>query len=106
MRAAHVVDNNIVNILIVDNLSFPVKEGFLVEDTGDESVGGWAQIGGTYINQTFIPPKPSNEEQELNRRVAYEVEADPLFFKAQRGEATQEEWLAKVAEIKNRYPKD
>jgi len=32
------------------------------------------------------------------------AEADPLFFKWQRGEATQEEWLAKVAEIRQLYP--
>jgi hypothetical protein len=42
---------------------------------------------------------------ESNRRNAYIAEADPLFFKAQRGEATMEEWEAKVTEIKNRYPK-
>jgi hypothetical protein len=40
-----------------------------------------------------------------NRRAAYITEADPLFFKAQRGEATMEEWQAKVAEIKSRFPK-
>ena len=40
-----------------------------------------------------------------NRRSAYITEADPLFFKAQRGEATMEEWQAKVAEIKARWPK-
>ncbi len=39
------------------------------------------------------------------RRNAYITEADALFFKAQRGEATIEEWQAKVAEIKARYPK-
>lgn len=36
------------------------------------------------------------------RAEAYRVESDPLFFKAQRGEATMEEWLAKVEEIKVR----
>ena len=41
-----------------------------------------------------------------NRRVAYINEADPLFFKAQRGEATMEEWQAKIAEIKARFPKE
>lgn len=41
----------------------------------------------------------------LCRRAAYQQEADPLFFKAQRGEATIGEWQAKVAEIKARYPK-
>jgi hypothetical protein len=40
-----------------------------------------------------------------NRRAAYITEADPLFFKAQRGEATMDEWQAKVAEIKARFPK-
>jgi len=38
------------------------------------------------------------------RAAAYRDEADPLYFKAQRGEATMEEWLAKVEEIKARYP--
>lgn len=40
-----------------------------------------------------------------NRRIAYIAEADPLFFKAQRGEATMEDWQAKVVEIKERFPK-
>jgi hypothetical protein len=43
---------------------------------------------------------------DSNRRAAYINEADPLFFKAQRGEATMAEWQAKVAEIKTRYPKE
>lgn len=43
---------------------------------------------------------------EVLRRAAYEAEADPLFFKAQRGEATLEEWQAKIAEIKARFPKE
>lgn len=38
------------------------------------------------------------------RQAAYQSEADPLFFKAQRGESTMEAWLAKVAEIKTRFP--
>jgi hypothetical protein len=47
---------------------------------------------------------PAKEMQEAARRAAYAVEADPLFFMSQRGEATVEEWEAKVAEIKARYP--
>jgi len=39
------------------------------------------------------------------RRGAYNSESDPIFFKAQRGEATIEEWLLQVQEIKQRYPK-
>lgn len=51
----------------------------------------------------FTAP-PSKEVQQEARRVAYVLEADPLFFKAQRGEATIEEWGAKIEEIKVRYP--
>lgn len=43
-------------------------------------------------------------EAKENRAAAYAAEADPLFFKSQRGEATTAEWEAKVAEIKARYP--
>ena len=38
------------------------------------------------------------------RQAAYTAESDPIFFMAQRGEATVAEWEAKVAEIKARYP--
>lgn len=38
------------------------------------------------------------------RSYAYQQESDPLFFKWQREESTQAEWLAKVAEIKLRFP--
>jgi hypothetical protein len=45
------------------------------------------------------------EQAENYRKAAYIAEADPLFFKAQRGEIEQQVWLEKVAEIKARYPK-
>jgi hypothetical protein len=41
---------------------------------------------------------------QQQRAAAYTAEADPLFFKSQRGEATIEEWEAKVSEIRTRYP--
>jgi hypothetical protein len=47
------------------------------------------------------------QQQESNKQAraqAYREESDPLFFKADRGEATREEWLAKVEEIRSRYP--
>jgi hypothetical protein len=45
-----------------------------------------------------------NKEQSNKRLLAYTAEADGIYFKAQRGEATMAEWEAKVAEIKARYP--
>lgn len=38
------------------------------------------------------------------RRAAFTAEADPLFFKVQRGEAAEAEYQAKIAEIRARHP--
>jgi hypothetical protein len=57
------------------------------------------------IDQSKLAAKKA-AEAEANRKAAYEQEADPLFFKAQRGEATLQEWQDKIAEIKARFPKD
>lgn len=72
---------------------------------------GNVRFGETWDGTKFVevdkpepPKKPSNEQQAELRRVAYEKEADPLFFMVQRGEATQEQWQAKLQEIKDRYP--
>jgi hypothetical protein len=45
-----------------------------------------------------------NEKAQRERAAAYAAEADSLFFKSQRGEATVQEWQDKVAEIKARFP--
>jgi hypothetical protein len=52
-----------------------------------------------------LQPIKAAEEAIRQRQQAYIAEADPLFFKAQRGEVTMEEWQAKVADIKARFPK-
>jgi hypothetical protein len=51
----------------------------------------------------LIADQPRKEAQAA-RAAAYASEADPLFFKYQRGEATKEEWEAKIEEIRSRYP--
>jgi hypothetical protein len=89
--------------------------------------GQWALVAETAILEPFgftvadFPDAPKPEKPDYNpdereaqrktdeaiesRRNAYIAEADPLFFKAQRDEATYQEWLDKIAEIKARYPK-
>jgi len=62
-----------------------------------------AEIDAEVARLTALEPARIASE---NRRAAYIAEADPLFFKAQRGEATVEEWQEKVAEIKQRFPKE
>ena len=82
----------------------------------------WMLDGDTYDGLTWLSdtPKPSQAELdaawptvqhnqqraaiENQRKAAYQQEADPLFFSYQRGEATEQEWLDKVAEIKLAYP--
>lgn len=103
MRAINLDGTKVLNVIIVEDLSFPVAEGTLIEDISSPEIG-YAQCGGWYIGGKFYPPRPSNEEQAEHRRKAYEAEADPIFFLIQRGEATQEQWQAKITEIKDRYP--
>lgn len=69
----------------------------------EDWVGGKYCLDGSSwtINPLWVDPKA---QQEAARKAAYQQEADPLFFMSQRGEATVEEWQAKVAEIKARYP--
>jgi hypothetical protein len=55
-------------------------------------------------NRQAVEAKAAEMQAQAARSAAYTTEADPLFFKAQRGEATIEEWQAKVAEIRSRYP--
>jgi hypothetical protein len=62
-----------------------------------------AEIAAEVARLTALEPARIATE---NRRTAYIAEADALFFKAQRGEATMQEWQAKVTEIKNRFPKE
>jgi hypothetical protein len=66
--------------------------------------GDYGPIGEPMVIPVPPPPPPTNAEQSEKRKLAYEQESDPIFFMAQRGEATTEQWDAKIAEIKARYP--
>lgn len=46
----------------------------------------------------------ANDRAERQRAEAFVKEADPLFFGWQRGENTEQVWLDKVAEIRERFP--
>lgn len=53
-----------------------------------------------------VDQRKANQLESLKqqRAQAYAQEADPLFFKAQRGEILLSDWEVKVNEIRNRYP--
>jgi hypothetical protein len=82
--------------------SFNTSTQKVVEGAPTQVDGQWAQ---TWLVVEMTPEELVARSLELEqvRRAAYQQEADPLFFKWQRGEATKEAWLDKVAEIKARF---
>jgi hypothetical protein len=84
----------------------------------------WSLNNNDYEQLTWLDdtPKPTQEELdaawpavnyanqyaavEAARLLAYEQTSDPIFFKWQRGDATEAEWRAAVAKVKldNPYP--
>lgn len=77
-------------------------------------VEGEPVFNGTYAEKTWIVVDATPEEIEYRQQKElkglesrkledYRNESDPIFFKWQRGEATEQEWLDKVAEIKQRW---
>lgn len=68
---------------------------------GDE----WVEVAAeTIAHQKELVRQKKEAEVSLLRKAAYQDEADPLFFKYQRGVVSKEKWLSKVSEIQARYP--
>jgi hypothetical protein len=107
---------NMTNELYAEFDVYPVKEVTppvvdhtknLTEELPNFIEGEWTQVWVVAdASQEEVDTRKAdlNAEAEYNRVNAYRNEADPLFFKAQRNEATMEEWIAKVNEIKIRFP--
>ena len=81
-----------------------IDDGTGAFDAQDNQVAIDENLVATEIDRLLLISK--TKEAERKRKAAYIAESDPLFFKAQRGEATMEEWQAKVQEIKTKYPKE
>jgi hypothetical protein len=95
-----VIENGVMVNVALAEAEYAAEQGWVLLPHG-------VILGSTYDGETFGPPLgivPTHQEQLDKRAAAYNTEADPLFFMSQRGEATLEEWQAKVAEIKARFP--
>lgn len=82
----------------------------------------WTLDGEDYSGLTWLDdtPKPTQaeldaawpqveydrayEQVEQARHAAYITDADPLFFKWQRGTGTEKEWLDAVQAVKDAHP--
>jgi hypothetical protein len=107
--------SEIPDTLLAEYNVYPAKPTPQPSHTETEVVedAGYLQLAdNSWVQAWRVRPMTEQELAELaqqkdaQRKRAYQNEADPLFFKWQRGEGTQEAWLAKVEEIKSRYPKE
>jgi hypothetical protein len=80
-----------------------LPDGIDYKETTLNSPKGWYVVDGEEVKQE--PEKDPKQQRKL-RRLAYQQEADPLFFKWQRGESSEAEYKEKILEIKRRYPYD
>ena len=83
------------NGLTIEVINWHKEVGYIIAEvnrplTKDEN--------GEYIDD--ITEDEINLGTKAIRELLYRVEADPLFFKVQRGEIDNQIWLDKVAEIK------
>ena len=114
---------------LVEEGLVPVPEGKKLNEAGTDFVdmteaekvaAGLIQlkpdekISGNYIikksekeqyDAGLISKEEYNAYIDRQREASYRQEADPLGMQALRGDIDKAEWLAKIAEIKQRYPK-
>jgi len=80
----------------------------VVEGTPQMNENGvWTQLWETVdASEEEVTENIKNIKNEIQRqrRIAYQLEADPIFFKWKRAESDEETYLNKVTEIKERYP--
>ena len=69
--------------------------------------GEFEQVDGAWSLPYVVTDMPLEDKirnLKAARAQAYADEADPMFFKAERGEGSRADWEAKVQEIRERFP--
>ena len=68
--------------------------------------GNQVQLDQTKVDAAavIVAKEQALETARRNRAAAYAAESDPIFFKAQRGEATMDDWRTAVAAIQLSFP--
>jgi hypothetical protein len=91
------------NVGLVEPISIEPDGTVWLGTDEDRTYPDAAPINAEYARLVAEEPHAAVEQARL---VAYEQTSDPLFFKWQRGDATEAEWRAAVAKVKldNPYP--
>jgi len=80
----------------------------LIQLKADEKIEGAYIVKKTekeLYQEGLLSKEEYNAYIDRQREAAYRQEADPLGMQALRGDIDKSAWLAKIAEIKQRYPK-
>jgi hypothetical protein len=105
--------NNVVTCVFDSNVYLPSESTFSITDEEFKKINEskqfnyWQYIDGKIVESQFkqeILKNKFNSQQKINREKAYQLMSDPIFMKWQRQEATQQEWLDKIEQIKLMYP--
>ena len=108
--------NEDLSVLNIYNTDYHVDNGvtlFNISDIDAEKIIAsgnnslWQYKNNQVVESEFAPEilrQEFNASQRQKRELAYKTESDPINFMYQRGEATQQQWLDKIAEIKARFP--
>lgn len=95
------IDNNGMTIEVPDDIVVKTIDGlhYLLNEKELEDI----QIE----ESKFLEELPERKNKEItdNRKQAYVQESDPLLFLFMRDEVTKQEWLNKIQEIKERFPR-
>lgn len=85
------------------NTQVAIQNGCVYNESKQRWETAWSVYNLTE-EEIFKKIEQLKNDVQQQRMKAYQNESDPLFFKAQRGEATIEEWKASVESIKLKYP--
>lgn len=113
MKVAIDENNNVLAFVYQDKCNAQEVDCEVTPSFIDEPIFTKESVNRFYVEDGIVKKKTDEEikadpqyvvYQKQHRAEAYKTESDPIFFKVQRGEATNQDWLDKMSEIKGKYP--
>lgn len=105
--ASVTADGVIDNVILCeeDALDHFLSDGFIdVSEISGALMLVRAGRGHVRPSRASEPEPPSRADMEALRQQQFALRCDPIYFKWQRGEATEADWLAEVAAVRAEFP--